>query len=447
MRLDPRRIAPILILIVAVVAAIWYLGSTRTGSSSGPLTASGTIEAKLVNIASEVGGKLKEISVDEGGSVLADQVLVSFDSALLQAQIDQARSALKLAETNYDLVAAGQTEEQQQLAVAIAKMDLLAAQQAVDALYDNAGLIKAKTEQEIAQADKGVDTTQSQRDSLVGGADTADIDSARAAVVLAKDQLDKAQEDFAPYQNKSEDNLIRAALLGKLSEAQNRYDSTVRLLNNLLAGVSNIDLSIVDAQLALVEAQKADAERRYATLANGPDPDALALAQAMVDSAHARLQAAEAGASPEQLAVAQAQVDSAQAALNVLVAQLERMTIESPISGIVLERSIEPGEVALPGTPLLTLGRLDDLTITVYVSEDRYGEIKLGEKAQVTVDSFSGEIFNGTVVHIADQSEYTPRNVQTQEGRSTTVFAIKLAIDNLAGKLKPGMPADVTFEG
>jgi HlyD family secretion protein len=89
---------------------------------------------------------------------------------------------------------------------------------------------------------------------------------------------------------------------------------------------------------------------------------------------------------------------------------------------------------------------LDDMTLTVYVPEDRYGEISLGQKAQVSVDSFPGESFEAVVVHIAEEAEFTPRNVQTAEGRSSTFYAIKLQLDDPAGNLKPGMPADVVFE-
>jgi hypothetical protein len=94
---------------------------------------------------------------------------------------------------------------------------------------------------------------------------------------------------------------------------------------------------------------------------------------------------------------------------------------------------------------VITLGQLGQLKITVYVPEDRYGGIDLGETARVTVDSFPGEAFSATVVHIADQAEFTPRNVQTAEGRKTTVFAVELEIENPEGMLKPGMPADVCF--
>ena len=67
------------------------------------------------------------------------------------------------------------------------------------------------------------------------------------------------------------------------------------------------------------------------------------------------------------------------------------------------------------------------------------------KKHKLTVDFFPGEIFTATVVYIADQAEFTPRNVQTSEGRRSTVFAVELSLRNDAGKLKPGMPADVQF--
>jgi HlyD family secretion protein len=89
---------------------------------------------------------------------------------------------------------------------------------------------------------------------------------------------------------------------------------------------------------------------------------------------------------------------------------------------------------------------LNDITITVYVPEDRYGQISLGQQADVTVDSFPGETFTAEVIHIADQAEFTPRNIQTVDGRSSTVYAIKLSVTNSDGKLKIGMPADVVFK-
>ncbi|MCJ7622589.1 MAG: efflux RND transporter periplasmic adaptor subunit, partial [Anaerolineaceae bacterium] len=98
-----------------------------------------------------------------------------------------------------------------------------------------------------------------------------------------------------------------------------------------------------------------------------------------------------------------------------------------------------------PGVAAMVIDQLDKMTITVYFPEDQYGQIKLGDSANITVDSFPNESFEGVVVRIADRAEYTPRNVQTAEERVTTVYAIEISVKNPAGKLKPGMPADAEF--
>jgi HlyD family secretion protein len=125
---------------------------------------------------------------------------------------------------------------------------------------------------------------------------------------------------------------------------------------------------------------------------------------------------------------------------------MTKLTVYAPMDGIILTRNAEPGEFVQPGAVAFALADLNDITITVYVPEDRYGQISLGEQADVTVDSFPGETFTAEVIQIADQAEFTPRNIQTVEGRSSTVYAIKLSVTNSDGKLKIGMPADVVFK-
>jgi HlyD family secretion protein len=121
--------------------------------------------------------------------------------------------------------------------------------------------------------------------------------------------------------------------------------------------------------------------------------------------------------------------------------------IRAPIDGVVLDRLVEPGELVNPNSTLFTVADLTTLTLTVYVPEDRYGQVNLGQTYSVSVDSFPGTVFNGTVTHIADQAEFTPRNVQTVAGRKNTVYAVRLTLDNPNLSLKPGMPADVDLEG
>ena len=93
----------------------------------------------------------------------------------------------------------------------------------------------------------------------------------------------------------------------------------------------------------------------------------------------------------------------------------------------------------------LRIGNLDPVNLTVYVPEDSYGNVYLGQNVEVTVDSFPGEKFIGKIMHIADKAEFTPRNVQTVEGRRSTVYGVDIVVPNPNQKLKPGMPADVTF--
>jgi HlyD family secretion protein len=440
-------IAPLILAFAIVGGAAWYFSQTRAEAETGVLTASGTIEGTQIEIASEVGGRVLEVLVKEGDSVHAGQVLVRFDDALLQAQLAQAKASLEAAQANYALVSRGSTEEQRQLAIAAAELELIDARQALKDLQESSRLTEAQLLQSIAAAEKVLDDARQHLDAVRGEADPDDVDAAWAAVVMARDRLEKAQEDFAPYEKKDEDNLRRATFLAKLAAAQQAYDSMVYRYNSLVGESNRYVVALAEADVALAEAKLADARRQYENLEGGVDPDALALAEARVKVAESRLVAARAGTPAEELAAALAHVDQAEQALEALAVQEEKTVIAAPADGVILVRAAEPGEVLIAGAPLLTLLKMDELTITVYIPEDRYGQIETGERAVVEVDSFPGEKFEATVLRIADKAEFTPRNVQTVEGRRTTVFAVELAVADPEGKLKPGMPADVTFEG
>ena len=148
-----------------------------------------------------------------------------------------------------------------------------------------------------------------------------------------------------------------------------------------------------------------------------------------------------------QAAVDQAQkaVEQAQANLDLLDTQFSKLNVYAPMDGVILVRNVEPGEFVQPGATALSLADLNNLTITVYVPEDRYGQINIGQQAEVSVDSFPNITFKAEITYIADQAEYTPRNVQTVEGRSSTLYAVKLKVTDSESRLKIGMPADVVF--
>jgi len=93
----------------------------------------------------------------------------------------------------------------------------------------------------------------------------------------------------------------------------------------------------------------------------------------------------------------------------------------------------------------MSIAEMSEMDLVVYVSETWYGQLKLNQEVRITVDSFPNEVFNGRVVKIAEQAEFTPRNVQTADGRATTVYAVRIVVPNPQLRLKPGMPADVDF--
>lgn len=443
----PRKflILPAALLIAIVGIIWWYLGSDSVRAENNQIVASGTIEATQVQVAPEIGGQVIEVLAREGDSVEAGQVLVRFSDALLEAQLGQAKAALSQAEANYDMVAAGMPAEQRELAVAAAELEVIAAKQAIDELYTKNELAAAQAAKTVADTRDLVRDAQRIYDSLSKPASQTDIDIAKSLVTLTEAAIEKAQKQFKTLLNKSPDNPKRAAVVLLISTLEKEHDLAVKRLNYLEGTADEITLAQAKASLELAQKSLEEAERQYADLEKGPDPDMLELAQARLKAAEAKLAAAKAGPTPEQLAVAKSQVEVARAAIGVIEAQREKLKLVAPISGVVLSRSVEAGEVAVPGSPLMTLAKLDDLRIKVFVPEDRYGSIRIEQIAQVSVDSFPGKTFTATVVRIADQAEFTPRNVQTEEGRRTMVFAVELKVDNPDHLLKPGMPADVSF--
>jgi HlyD family secretion protein len=155
--------------------------------------------------------------------------------------------------------------------------------------------------------------------------------------------------------------------------------------------------------------------------------------------------------------IASQQMDAAKAAYEVAVSQLRlsraaRQTadvklkdavIYAPLNGVVLRKNIEEGETVGAGTMVYTIGDLDNPWVKVYVKEDKLGRVKLGQRADVTTDTYPGKVYEGTVTTISSEAEFTPKNVQTREERVKLVFGVKVSVKNVNSELKPGMPADV----
>ncbi|MCC6629237.1 MAG: efflux RND transporter periplasmic adaptor subunit [Chloroflexi bacterium] len=128
-----------------------------------------------------------------------------------------------------------------------------------------------------------------------------------------------------------------------------------------------------------------------------------------------------------------------------LALQLEKLQLRAPVDGIIAERAIEPGELAMPGAPLLLIERARDLRLVMYVSEGQIGRVQVGQGVTFTTDSLPSERFAGQVESIGASAEFTPRNVQAPKDRALLVFAVWARVTDDSGRLKPGMPVDAVI--
>jgi HlyD family secretion protein len=155
----------------------------------------------------------------------------------------------------------------------------------------------------------------------------------------------------------------------------------------------------------------------------------------------------------EQLSGARAARGSASqevAALDAQVAsiddRLERSRIRSPLTGTVLARYVEPGEFVQAGQPLFKLASLDSLTFRAYVGNAELTRLSLGQEVQVGVDRADSIVtLPGRVTWIASAAEFTPTPIQTRDERADQVYAVKIAVANADGRLRIGMPGELTI--
>lgn len=125
--------------------------------------------------------------------------------------------------------------------------------------------------------------------------------------------------------------------------------------------------------------------------------------------------------------------------------QIAKSSIISPVSGTVLTRYAEPGEYATPGKPLLKIANLSKVYLRAYFTAQQLADLKIGQKVTVTADFGGNKQFDysGTVTWISEESEFTPKSIQTRDSRANLVYAVKIAVDNTDHRLKLGQYGEV----
>lgn len=192
-------------------------------------------------------------------------------------------------------------------------------------------------------------------------------------------------------------------------------------------------------------ASREAARQKLDLLRAGTRPEEIARADRLFKQAAANRELVERGARKEDIDAAKAQVQRAQAALQQIETQLTELEVKAPSDAFVEVLQLRPGDLINPGSPVATLVELDRLWVRVYVPEPELGEVQLGKEVSVSVDTFRGENFKGSIEEIASRGEFTPRNVQTRDERAHQVFGVRVRLDNSARKLRAGMAADVTI--
>lgn len=198
-----------------------------------------------------------------------------------------------------------------------------------------------------------------------------------------------------------------------------------------------------EVERARIDAEAAETDRRRLEplLAEGTigqrEYDAAVVRAA---TARKRLEELERGTRAEEIEAARAAVAREEGRLAYLERQRAETVVRAPVAGVVEAIDLRPGDLVAAGQPVATLLEPDQVWVRVFVPEPRLGLVRIGQRAEITVDTFPGRAFAGRVVEIRHEAEYTPRNVQTLEQRTDTVFGVKVAIDP-APELRPGMAA------
>jgi HlyD family secretion protein len=402
-----RRTTPSLVLLCV---ALTTLAAGRV-VADGRLQASGVIQAEEVRIASEFAAQATQVLVQAGGRVAQGDVLVVLDSNALRTSFDAADAALQTAQAELAQVRAAPRPEEvalQRAQVAMAK----AQQDGAESAWQ-AALAVLHDPQEL---DGQIVTAQGQAALAAQSVQLAAAEQAKARSAADAAEWGSSERRVLEFQAQAADADLAAA------RADERAAQAA--LQHLQA--------IRDKPLALQAGVNAAQGAYRVAIA------ALAVAQADLDDL-------QAGPTAQELAVAEANLRLAQAQRKLAQAQLDRLVLRAPTDGTVLATMVNVGETVLPGVTLLTVADLSQVYLTVYVPADRLGEVHLGQHVDVTVDSFPGRRFAGQVTYMADQPQYTPRNVATQEERVNTVYGVKIRLPNAEGLLKPGMAGDAVF--
>jgi HlyD family secretion protein len=367
-----------LIWILFGTALIFLAGCKKNAEPAGTLFVSGRIDGDTVDISSKIQGRIVDLKAREGDSVNAGQVVAWLSSPQQEAIRDSQKAR----------IVSGQR-----------KVDQLKKQ-----LATNAEKVKQARLYEVqAETDAPGKVTEAE----------ADLATSRSELVRWQAELEQAQADAKRYAPLAKSGAVAI----QVAEQYKTKEDVAR--------------ASVDAGEKKVAAAEAAVQQARAELQNIP-----------IKAADRLTLLREAAEIREQVASAQADVEAERAALRKIEADLADLTIRAPIAGTILTRSAEPGKVIQPGQTILTMVDLNKLYLRGFVPEGAIGKVKVGQQAQVYLDSNPKQGIPAEVIRVDPEAMFTPENTYFKDDRVKQVMGLKLGLRGEYGYAKPGMPAD-----
>ena len=381
----------------------------------------GTVEAPLdVRLAPKVTGRIEYLEVDEGDRVTPGQVLVRIDPSEIESEVNRARATL--AESQSRLAQAQITRSSTDVGVSTQIRQQQAAVAAAEADYNQ---VRENFNAQVSAAQSAVTEAQTRIDSAEAG-----IANANAAIKSAQANLENARTKYNRIQDLYRQGFIAAQDVDDARTAVNVQQGALE--------VTQGQLESAKASKRAAESQKSSAEKQVSIARTRGQAD-IKSAQSRVAQAKAALDMARANrvqrpAYQANLAALQASVDAARASLRQAETRRSDTVLVSPISGFVTARNMDPGSMASPSQPVLTLQAMRQVWVTAPLPEEISRKIQLGQVAQVKLDAMPNRIFVGRVVQINPAADPGSRQ-----------FNVRIGLDNSRGFLKPGMFARVTL--
>jgi HlyD family secretion protein len=256
-----------------------------------------------------------------------------------------------------------------------------------------------------------------QKDQVIATLDTDSLvamkGSAEAEIAVLRAALDELEEGSRAEEIEAGRAAAKAAE-SRLKLAKDEYDRYVPLFKEKAISASTFDSRANSYRVAVEEH----------------------------NSAAQRLQELERGPRVQTIRAARSRLERAGWELKKILLDIEHSTLTSPITGTALVKSMEEGEVTLPGATVAVVAKTDEVWLKGYIGEDQLGRVKLGQQVKVSTDTFPDKRYTGVITFISSRAEFTPKNVQTKEERVKQVYRVKVTIPNTENELMIGMPAE-----